>query len=45
VCFAAKRADAVFVGRITAFTSFTSDVQFEVERAFSGVKTGLPPLP
>jgi hypothetical protein len=37
VCFAARRADAVFVGRVTAFTS---DVQFDVELAFSGVKTG-----
>jgi hypothetical protein len=37
VCFAARRADAVFVGRVTAFTS---DVQFEVERALSGVKPG-----
>jgi hypothetical protein len=36
-CFAANRADAVFVGRVTAFTS---DVQFEVERAFKGIKLG-----
>jgi hypothetical protein len=37
VCFAARRADAVFVGRVTAFTS---GVEFEVEQAFSGVKPG-----
>jgi hypothetical protein len=37
VCFAASRAAAVFVGRVTALPS---GVEFEVERAFAGVKPG-----
>jgi hypothetical protein len=37
VCTAASNADAIFVGRATAFTS---GVQFEVERAFVGVRPG-----
>jgi hypothetical protein len=37
VCTAASTAEAIFVGRATGFTS---GVQFEVERAFLGVRPG-----